>query len=117
MCRRRCRRGCGCWARAGQTRTTRTTRVLRLLAKAHLDVGRARNRASCRLHALARELVAGGIRKEVVVSQAESLLAEVEPVGVAQGQRLELAYELVDEIRALDAKLRRSKARITTAVV
>jgi len=91
--------------------------VLRLLAKAHLDAGRARNRACCRLHALARELVAGGIRKEVVVSQAESLLAGVEPVGVAQRQRLELAYELVDEIRALDAKLRRSKARITTAVV
>jgi len=91
--------------------------VLRLLAKAHLDAGRARNRACCRLHALARELVAGGIRKEVVVSQAESLLAGVEPVGVAQRQRLELAHELVDEIRALDAKLRRSKARITTAVV
>jgi hypothetical protein len=47
--------------------------VLRLLAKAHLDAGRARNRACCRLHALAGELVAGGIRKEVVVSQAETL--------------------------------------------
>jgi transposase len=91
--------------------------VLRLLAKAHLDAGRARNRACCRLHALARELVAGGIRKEVVVSQAETLLAGIEPAGMAQRQRLELAHELIDEIRTLDVKVKRSKARIMTAVV
>jgi transposase len=91
--------------------------VLRLLAKAHLDAGRARSRACCRLHALARELVAGGIRKEVVVAQAESLLAAIEPTGAAQHQRLELAGELLDEIRALDTKLKCSKTRIATAVV
>jgi transposase len=49
---------------AGARREDHVT-VLRLLAKAHLDAGRARSRACCRLHALARELVAGGIRKEV----------------------------------------------------
>jgi transposase len=90
--------------------------VLRLLAKAHLDAGRARSRACCRLHALVAELVAGGIRKEVVVSQAESLLETIAPVGVAHQQRLELAYELLDEIRVLDAKMKRSKDRIATAV-
>jgi transposase len=90
--------------------------VLRLLAKAHLDAGRARNRACCRLHALARELVAGGIRKEVLVSREESLLAGIEPAGMAQRQRLELAHEQLDEIRTLDAKLKRSKQRIVTAV-
>ena len=140
MCPRRCRRGCDSWARAGRTRTTRTTparsrsralrspsltavrredhvTVLRLLAKAHLDAVRARSRACCRLHALARELVAGGIRKEVVVSQAETLLAAIEPTGAAQRQRLELAGELLDEVRALDIKLKRSKTRITEAIV
>ena len=98
MCRRRCRRGCGCSgsgrsnkndpndARAVAVAALRApslavvrredhVTVLRLLAKAQLDTGRARSRACCRLHALARELVAGGIRKEVVVSQAEPLLA------------------------------------------
>src|SRR5947207_5851101 len=50
------------------------TSVLRLLAKAHLDAGRARSQACSRLHALVRELVAGGIRKEVVVRQAETIL-------------------------------------------
>ena len=91
--------------------------VLRLLAKAHLDAGRARTRACCRLHALVRELVAGGIRKEVVVSQAESVLATVEPTCAAQQQRLDLAHELLEDIRALDGKLKRSKTRITAAVL
>lgn len=92
------------------------TTVLRLLAKAHLDTGRARSRACCRLHALTAELVAGGIRKELVVSQAETLLADVHPASAAQHQRLELAAELVDDIRMFDAKLARSKTRITAAV-
>jgi transposase len=90
--------------------------VLRLLAKAHLDLGRARSRACCRLHALVAELVAGGIRKEVVVSQAEALLAAIEPVSAVQRQRVELASEVLDEIRALDARLKASKQRITNAV-
>lgn len=91
--------------------------VLRLLAKAHLDAGRARSRACCRLHALVCELIAGGIRKEIVVSQAETILAGISPTSVAQHQRLELATELVDEIRMLDTKLKRSKTRITTAIL
>jgi transposase len=91
--------------------------VLRLLAKAHLDTGRARSRACCRLHAFVRELIPGGIRKEVVVSQAETILAAVEPTGAAQQQRLELAHELLDEIRTLDTRLKASRTRITNAVV
>jgi transposase len=90
--------------------------VLRLLAKAQLDARRARTRACCRLHAMAGELVEGGIRKEVVVSQAETLLAAIEPTGAPQRQRLELAYELCDEIRAFDVKLKRSRQRITEAI-
>ena len=90
--------------------------VLRLLAKAQLDASRARSRACSRLHALVRELVAGGISKEIVVRQAEQVLASIEVVTATQRQRLELAHETLDEIRMLDAKLKRSKARITEAV-
>ena len=46
--------------------------VLRLLAKAQLDISHARSRACSRLHALVSELVAGGIGKEVVVNQGEA---------------------------------------------
>jgi transposase len=90
--------------------------VLRLLAKSQLDTSRARSRACCRLHALVRELVAGGIRKEVVVTQAEELLARIDATTATQRQRLELAHETLDEIRMLDERAKRSKARITAAV-
>jgi transposase len=90
--------------------------VLRLLAKAQLDASHTRSRACCRLHALVAELVPGGIRKEIVVTQADQILAAIEPVNATQRQRLELAHETLDEIRALDVRLKRSKARITKAV-
>ncbi|HVE19310.1 MAG TPA: IS110 family transposase [Ilumatobacteraceae bacterium] len=90
--------------------------VLRLLAKAQLDTTHARSRSCSRLHALVRELVAGGIRKEIVVGQADQVLASIVPVSAAQRQRLELAHETLDEIRLLDARLKRSKTRITEAV-
>jgi transposase len=90
--------------------------VLRLLAKAQLDTSRARSRACCRLHALVRELVAGGIRKEIVAAQADQLLAEIVPTTATQRQRLELAYETLQEIRMLDERAKRSKTRITQAV-
>lgn len=85
--------------------------VLRLLAKAHLDAGRARSRACSRLHALVSELVPGGIGKEIVVNKARSTLAAIEATSVVQRQRLQLAIELLEEIAELDTKLTRSKAR------
>ena len=48
--------------------------VLRLLARRHAELGWACNKTACRLHALVAELVPGGIGKELVVSQARSLL-------------------------------------------
>lgn len=80
--------------------------VLRLLAKAQLDATHARSRACSRLHALVRELVPGGIRKEIVVGQADAVLAAIVTVTSTQRQRLELAYETLDEIRLLDGRLK-----------
>jgi transposase len=90
--------------------------VLRMLAKAHLDTSRAKNRAACRLHAIVADLVAGGIGKEVVVSQAEALLASVEAPSVVQQQRLELAAETLAEVHRLDTQLKTSKKRLEVAV-
>ena len=53
--------------------------VLRLLAKRHRDLGRARNRVACRLHAIVAELVAGGIDKELVTSQVTALIEASRP--------------------------------------
>jgi transposase len=90
--------------------------VCRLLAKHHTDVARWRTKLCCRLHALVGELVPGGISKKVVVNQARSLLAEIEPEDMAAAERHRQAVELVDEIERLDLVRRDCRARISTAV-
>jgi transposase len=90
--------------------------VCRLLAKHHTDVARWRTKQCCRLHALVAELVPGGIGTEVVVNQARSLLEGINPDDVAAIERHRQAVELVADIERLDAALRDSRARITTAV-
>jgi transposase len=92
------------------------TTVCRLLVKHHNDLARWRNKLCCRLHALAGELVPGGINREVVIDQARSLLASVQPEDVAAVERHRQAVELVAEIDRLDGQMRDSRRRITTAV-
>jgi transposase len=92
------------------------TMVCRLLVKHHIDLARWRNKLCCRLHALAGELVAGGIVSEVVLNQVRSLLAEIEPDDVAAFERHRQAVELIAELERLDVTMRDSKARIVAAV-
>jgi transposase len=80
------------------------------------DVARWRTKQCCRLHALVAELVPGGIEKEVVVTQARSLLEGIEPQDVAAVERHRQAVELVDDIEHLDRVVKDSRARITAAV-
>ena len=90
--------------------------VLRLMAKNHTDLARWRNKICCRLHALVAELVAGGISKEVVVSDAFALLESIHPEGVAAIERHRLAGQLADELVHVDDQLKLAKANIRTAV-
>ena len=90
--------------------------VCRLLAKHHTDVARWRTKLCCRLHALVGELVPGGIDKEVVVTQARSMLDDIVCGDVAAVERHRQAVDLVDEIEHLDVVLKDSRARITAAV-
>ena len=100
-----------------QVRVEDHVTILRLLAKAQLDTSRAKSRACCRLHALVAELVPGGIRKEIVVKQAEQVLVEIIAVSAAQRQRLDLAYDTLSEIVMLDDRAKRNKQRIITEVI
>lgn len=90
--------------------------VCRLLVKHRLDLARWRNKLCCRLHVMIAELIPGGISKEVVVSQALSLLETIEPTTVAARERHRLAVELLAEIDHIDDRLAESKARINDAV-
>jgi len=90
--------------------------VLRLLAKRNRDLGSHRTRVICRLHALLAELAPGGIAKELYVSDAERLMAKIRPQTPAEQVRYDLALELLDDVRRLDAQTKESHRRIRVAV-
>jgi transposase len=90
--------------------------VLRLLAKRHRDLGRARNRSACRLHALLLELVPGGISKEITVNAVQALLDRIAPADPVAQIRHDLASEHLDDLRHLDIQMRASKRRLEAAV-
>jgi transposase len=90
--------------------------ILRLLAKRNTDIGNQRCRVVCRLHAALLELSAGGIAKELNASDAEELLAALTPRTPVERVRHQLALDLLDEVRTLDAQLKASHRRITEAI-
>ena len=90
--------------------------VLRLLAKRNNDLGRARNRTACRLHALLAELVPGGISNEINAASAERLLGSVCPASPVEVARHALALQHLDDLRRFDNQMRVSKKRIAEAI-
>ena len=90
--------------------------VLRLLAKRNMDIGNHRTRVVCRLHALLAELAPGGMAKEMYVSEADVFMAKLRPETPAQQMRFDLALELLDDVRRLDAQLKESHRRIRVAI-
>jgi len=93
------------------------TRILRLLAKRHRDIGRAKNRECCRLHSLLLEMFPGGAEfKMSSMTRVNAMLDTFTPVDSMGRQRLEIAQDFVDGIDELTGRLKTSKRRITAAV-
>ena len=90
--------------------------VLRLLARRHTQLSWSYNKTACRLHALAAELVPGGISQEIVVCQARSLLEQHQPTGAVAVERHLLAIDLLDELDRLGAQRKALRKRINLAV-
>ena len=90
--------------------------VLRVWSRRHRDLGRAKNQVACRLHAVLCELVPGGVPKEITAAQATRILGSSHPVRCCRAARLELAAELLDDLRGLDARIRESKKKLAVAV-
>jgi transposase len=90
--------------------------VIKIWARRHRDLSRAHNRIACRLHAVLCELVPGGFGKEITARQATQALAEITPRGATDTARLELAHELLDELRTVAEQRRTTKNRITRIV-
>jgi hypothetical protein len=90
--------------------------VLKIWAKRHRDLARARNQAPCRLHAVLCDLVPGGIGREITAAKAGRILGQVTPPGAVAEARCQLAAEFLADIRRLDAQLRDTKKKLTAAV-
>ena len=79
-------------------------------------MSRTRNRIVCRLHAVLCGLVAGGFPKHISAIQAAAVLAGMEPIGAVAQARLELAYELLEDLRRVDEQRRAAKRRLTKII-
>ena len=90
--------------------------VLRVWSRRHRDLGRAKNQVACRLHAVLCELVPGGVPEEITAAQATRILRSAQPSGTAGQARGELAAELLEDMRRLDAQIREPKKRLAIAV-
>ncbi len=94
------------------------TRILRLLAKRHRDLGRAKNRDCCRLHALLLEMFPGGAGfKMSYMTRTNALLDTFIPTTSMGRQRLEIARDLVEGIERLGEQMKVSKRRIAAAMI
>jgi hypothetical protein len=90
--------------------------VLRVWSRRHRDLGRAKNQAACRLHAVLCELVPGGVPEEITAAQAARILGRVTPSGVAGQARTGLAADLLADMRRLDEQMREPKKKLAAAV-
>jgi transposase len=90
--------------------------VLKVWAKRHRDLGRARTQVVCRLHAVLCELVPGGVAKKIIAAHAARLLDSVTPPDAVAGARRELAGALIEDLRRVDAQLRDTRKKLDTAV-
>lgn len=91
-------------------------RVLKLLVKRHRDLGRLKNKAACRLHALLMELVPGGMAASMTVTRANTLLDSIDDDDQMTTHRVDVARELIDDIARYDRQLTVSRRRLSRAV-
>ena len=92
------------------------TVVLKIWARRHRDLARARNQVACRLHAVLCELVPGGVRKQITAGQAASVLERVILPGPIGAARRELAAQFLEDLRRIDGQLRDANKKLAAAV-
>jgi transposase len=90
--------------------------VLKVWSKRHRDLGRTRTQVACRLHAVLCDLVPGGVSKEITAGHAAQLLEAITPSGAVETARCELAAEFPEDLRRVDAQMRDTRKKLTTAV-
>ncbi len=93
-----------------------TTVSLRLLCDRREELGALRTQAVCRLHRLLAELTPGGMRQPITALKAEAVLAKLRPTDEVGAIRLQLAHEHLEDIKVLDAKMKKIGGEIAVLV-
>jgi transposase len=88
------------------------TDALALLDESRMNLAQNRVRLVNQLHALLRELVAGGAPKDLSATAAAGLLRRIRPIGDAERVRKQIAADLVTQIRSIDMLLRSNAKQI-----
>jgi hypothetical protein len=70
----------------------------------------------CQLHAVLCELIPGGVSKAITAPAATRLLDSIEPATAVDAARRELAAGFLDDLQRIDAQLRQTRKKLTTAV-
>jgi transposase len=92
------------------------TAVIRLLIDRYDSLVSLRTQATCRLHVVLRELIAGGAPRRLSANRAAKLLRSIHPAGPAATERKRLAVDLLADVRRLDQQIATTRSRITDAV-
>ncbi len=92
------------------------TDALALLDESWMNLAQCRVRLVNQLHALLRELLAGGAPKDLSATAAGELLRRVRPAGDVERVRKQIAAGLVTQIRSVDALLKSNAKQISELV-
>jgi transposase len=90
--------------------------VLKLWSKRYQDLGQGRTQVACRLHQVLCELIPGGVPGEITAGQAARILASITPAGAVEAARCQLAAELTEDLRGVDARIRETRQKAAIAV-
>jgi len=90
--------------------------VLKVWSKRYRDLGRNRTQVACRLHAVLGELVPGGVPKAVTTARAGRVLKALRPDGAVETARWELAADLIEDLRRIDASPRETRRKLAAVV-
>ncbi|MGH3409584.1 MAG: IS110 family transposase [Streptosporangiaceae bacterium] len=90
--------------------------VLRVWSRRRRDPGRNRARVVCRLHAVVCELVPGGLPRQIRAGQAARAPGSVRPADAVAAARRDLAAELIQDLRHIDAQILQASRKLAAAV-
>jgi transposase len=90
--------------------------ALALLDESRMNLAQSRVRLVNQLHALMRELLAGGAPTDLSAATAATLLRRVRPAGDVERIRKQIAAGLITQIRSVDALLKSNAKQISELV-